>query len=103
MEMVPVHLPETMVEDLDRVAKRGGLDRSTPVRRLPRAGLERHVDEPCGRGELSRREAAAWMGVDVREAMGRLADLGVTGNITLEEAQAALDLNGGLPDDRPTR
>ncbi len=72
MEMVPVHLPETMVEDLDRVAKRGGLDRSTALRRLPRAGLERHVDEPCGRGELSRREAAAWMGVDVREAMGRL-------------------------------
>lgn len=98
MEVVPVRLPEALVKAIDRAAQREGLDRSAVLRRIVAAGLDRYVAELYAAGKVSLREAADWLGVPVRVAMERLADAGAPGNVTWEDARAALEAL-----DRPPR
>ncbi|HEY8552021.1 MAG TPA: ribbon-helix-helix protein, CopG family [Thermaerobacter sp.] len=98
MEVVPVRLPEDLLKAIDRAAQREGLDRSAVLRRIVAAGLDRYVAELYAVGKISLREAADWLGVPVRVAMERLADAGAPGNVTWEDARAALEAL-----DRPPR
>lgn len=91
MEVVPVRLPDPLLKAIERVAEREGLDRSTVLRRIVTSGLDRYVAELYANGKISLREAAGWLGVPVRVAMERLADAGARGNITWEDARAALE------------
>nr|PZN58909.1 MAG: hypothetical protein DIU58_18460 [Sphaerobacter thermophilus] len=99
MEVVPVRLPETLVKAIDRAAQREGVDRSAVLRRIVAAGLDRYVAELYAAGKVSLREAADWLGVPVRVAMERLADAGVPGNVTWEDARAALEALDQSPRD----
>lgn len=91
MEVVPVRLPDSLLKAIDRAAQREGLDRSTVLRRIVAAGLDRYVAERYAAGQISLREAAEWLGVPVRVAIERLADAGAPGSITWEGARAALE------------
>jgi len=90
--VVPVRLPESIAAAVKRVAEREGLDRSTALRRIVSVGLDRYVAQLFAVGQISLREAAEWLDVPVRVAMDRLADAGAGGNVTWEDARAALDL-----------
>ncbi len=89
--VVPVRLPEDMAAALAWVAEREAVDRSTALRKLLAKGLDRYVAEAYAHGEISLREAATCLGLSVRQAMDRLADLGVVSNVTAEDVVAALD------------
>jgi hypothetical protein len=91
MEVLPVRLPESLAEAVAWVARRESVDRSTALRKLLASGLDRYVADAYARGEISLREAAGWLGLSVREALDRLADLGVPSNASAESVRAALD------------
>lgn len=91
MQMIPVRLPDSMAEALERVAQREGLDRSTTLRRLLNEGLDRYVAGLYQKGDVTLRETAGWLGVGLREAMDRLADAGAPGNITIEDMRQELE------------
>ncbi|MDR7554404.1 MAG: ribbon-helix-helix protein, CopG family [Armatimonadota bacterium] len=86
-----MRLPKALVRAIDRAARRDNLDRSAILRRIVAAGLDRYVAELYAAGRISLREAADWLGVPVRVAMDRLADAGALGNVTWEDARAALE------------
>lgn len=91
MEVVPVRLPDPLLKAIERVAEREGLDRSTVLRRIVTSGLDRYVADLYTDGKISLREAVDWLGVPVRVAMERLAEAGVRGKITSDDARAALE------------
>ncbi len=92
MEAVPVRLPTSLATAIKQISEREGFDRSTTLRRLVAAGLERYVAELYRRGEISLREAAQWLDVPVRVALDRLAEAGAAGNLTMGDVRASLDL-----------
>lgn len=96
MKAKAVRLPGPLVQGVEMVQRREGLDASTATRKLLRMGLERYIAQLYREGELTLREAAALMELPLRETMDRLSLLGAAGNITTDQSLGALELAGRL-------
>lgn len=98
MKAKAVRLPDPLVQGVEMMQRREGLDASTATRKLLKMGLERYAAQLYREGELTLREAAALMDLPLREAMDRLSQLGAPGNITTNQSLEALELARRLAD-----
>lgn len=98
MKAKAVRLPDPLVQGVEMIQRREGLDASTATRKLLKMGLERYLAQLYREGELTLREAAVLMELPLREAMDRLSLLGAAGNITTDQSLGALALARRLAD-----
>jgi len=97
MKAKAVRLPEDLIRGIEWIGRKEKLSKSgEALRRLVRLGLERDLATRYGRGEISLREMAGILEVPVREALDVLWEHGVTGNVTAEMANKALEIAGKL-------
>jgi hypothetical protein len=101
MKARAVRLPDPLVQGVEMIQRREGLDASTATRKLLKMGLERYVAQLYREGEVTLREAAELLELPLREAMDRFSALGVPGNITIDQSLRAMDLSRRLADREP--
>lgn len=80
-----------MLRGISLVEDREHIDGSAAIRKLIRTGLETYVAGLYREGALTLREAAARLDMDMVEALDRLADHGVKGNLEAADVLASIE------------
>jgi hypothetical protein len=80
-----------MLRGISLVEDREHIDGSAAIRKLIRTGLEAYVAGLYRDGALTLREAAFRLDMDLIEALDRLADHGVKGNLEAADVLASIE------------
>jgi Arc/MetJ-type ribon-helix-helix transcriptional regulator len=91
MHAKSIRLTDDMLQGISLVEAREHIDGSAAIRKLIRTGLETYVAGLYREGALTLREAAARLDLDVVEAIDRLADHGVKGNVQAADVLASIE------------
>jgi Arc/MetJ-type ribon-helix-helix transcriptional regulator len=91
MHAKSIRLTDDMLRGISLVEAREHIDGSAAIRKLIRTGLETYVSNLYREGALTLREAAARLDVDMVEALDRLADHGVKGNLEAADVLASIE------------
>jgi Arc/MetJ-type ribon-helix-helix transcriptional regulator len=91
MHAKSIRLTDDMLRGISLVEDREHIDGSAAIRKLIRTGLEAYVAGLYRDGALTLREAAARLDMDLIEALDRLADHGVKGNLEAADVLASIE------------
>ena len=85
-----LRLPDALTAAVRDVGRSEHVEESTAMRKLLRMGYELYLAEHYRHGALSLRQVAARLEVSLSEAIDRLAELGVPGNVTADDTLESL-------------
>lgn len=85
-------LPPEVVRGIKYRRRREGVDESTALRQLLRAGLQEYAIQLYKHGQLSLRKASELAHVPVRDMLDQLLEHGVKGNIEYDTQTRSLEI-----------
>jgi len=85
-----LRLPDTLTEAVRDVGRREHIEESTAMRKLLSMGYELYLAGQYDRGAISIRDVAHGLDVSLSEAIDRLRQLGVSGNVSADDALQSL-------------
>lgn len=81
MQAKSIRIPDDMMMAIEFVERREHIEESTAIRKLIRTGVETYTAQLYGQGQLTLREAANRLGLDLVETTDLLLGYGVKGNL----------------------
>ena len=85
MQAKSIRIPDDMLAAIELVERREHIEESTAIRKLIRTGLETYTAQLYRQGQLTLREVAGRLGVDLVAAIDLLLDYGVKGNVDVDD------------------
>jgi len=85
-----LRLPDALTDAVRDVGQSEHVEESTAMRKLLSMGYELYLAEHYRSGSLSLRQVAARLGVSLSEAIDRLRELGVSGNVSADDTLESL-------------
>lgn len=94
MHVKSIRIPDDMLSAIELVETREHIEESTAIRKLLRTGLETYVARLYRRGDLTLREAARRLDLDLVAAMDLMLDYGVKGNLQASDVLQSVEQFG---------
>jgi hypothetical protein len=91
MQTKSIRLPGDLLTAIEMVERREHIEEATAVRKLIRTGLETYVARLYRDGQITLREAAARLGLDLIATTDLLLDFGVKGNLDAHDVLHAIE------------
>lgn len=88
--MKSVRIPEDLDGAMEYVAKAEKIEKAQSLRKLARMGFEAYVAREYCEARLTLREGAKLLGLSLSETMDLFAQLGVSGNVRVQEVLLSL-------------
>ena len=85
-----LRLPDALTDAVRDVGQSEHVEESTAMRKLLSMGYELYLAEQYRRGALSMRQVAARIDLSLSEAIDRLRELGVSGNVSADDTLESL-------------
>ena len=85
MQAKSIRIPDDMLAAIELVERREHIEESTAIRKLIRTGLETYTAQLYRQGQITLREVASRLGVDLVAAIDLLLDYGVKGNVDADD------------------
>ncbi|SRR5579875_625338 len=85
-----VRIPNNLLKVIRHRAKTEGIDESTAMSQLITIGARNYAVDMYKNGKLTLNDAAALVGMTVREMIDLLLDRGVTGNVRIDQQQKSI-------------
>jgi len=85
-----LRLPDALTEAVRDVGRSEHVEEATAMRRLLAMGYELYLAGQYRRGSVSIREVARRLDLSISEAIDRLQELGVSGNVTADDTLHSL-------------
>jgi predicted HTH domain antitoxin len=85
-----IRIPNNLLKVIKHRAVTEGIDESTAMRQLITIGARNYAVDMYKNGKLTLNDAAALVGITVREMVGLLLDRGITGNVRIDQQQKSL-------------
>jgi hypothetical protein len=90
MHTKTVRIPDRLLQALALVESREHIEESTAIRKLIRTGLETYIARLYERGEITLRDAASKLNLDLIETTELLLDHGIKGNLRANDVLASI-------------
>lgn len=91
MQTKSIRIPDDMLTAIGFVERTEHIEESTAVRKLIRVGLETYTARLYEQGQLTLREAAGRLGLDLVETMDLMLDHGVRGNLNAADVLESIE------------
>lgn len=85
MKTKTLRLPDTLTHAVREMGRSEHIEESTAMRKLMSMGYELYLAGQYRSGKISLRDVARSLNVSISEAMDRLRQLGVAGNLTADD------------------
>lgn len=95
MRAKSIRISDDMLEAIELVELREHIEESTAIRKLIRTGLETYCARLYGQGQLTLRELASRLGLDLVEATDLLLSCGIKGNLDADDVLHSAEQFGG--------
>jgi hypothetical protein len=95
MHTKTVRIPDRLLQAIELVESREHIEESTAIRKLIRTGLETYIARLYERGEITLRDAAARLNLDLIATMDLFLDHGVKGNLRARDVLVSLQQFAG--------
>ena len=90
MKVKSMRIPEDIDRAIDYVSQIEKIEKSQSLRKLARLGFEYYVCQKYREGHATLREVAKLLDVPLSDAVDRLNEIGVSGNIRARDVLASL-------------
>ena len=90
MNAKSIRIPAALLKAIELVETREHIEESTAIRKLIRTGLETYVARLYRQGDLTLREAASRLGLDLMATVELLLDHGVKGNLDADDVLGSI-------------
>jgi hypothetical protein len=94
MQAKSIRIPDDMLAAIELVERREHIEESTAIRKLIRTGLETYSAQMYKQGQLTLREVADRLGLDLVEATDLLLSYGIKGNLEADDVLYAAEQFG---------
>jgi len=94
MQVKSIRIPDELLSAIELVETREHLEESTAIRKLIRTGLETYLARLYRRGDITLREAADRLGLDLITTIELFMDYGIKGNLDAADVLAAVERCG---------
>ena len=91
MQAKSIRIPDEMLSAIEMVERKEHIEEATAIRKLIQTGLETYAARLYRQGQLSLREFAERLGLDLVEATDVLLDHGVKGNLDADDVLHSLE------------
>lgn len=81
MKVKSIRIPRDIEHAVDFLSKIEKIDSTQSFRKLARIGFETYIAKLYENGKLSIRDVSTELGISISEAIEKLSDMGVKGNI----------------------